>query len=172
MLILLESFNDSRISSEIDHVRQEIAIENEIENETVMVHIETIVHLAVIIVEVVAEHVVVAITSIGVVPINSDEVVVLVIISVGVVATISIKVVVNTMIHMNLINPDSARIIINQHGKIVVMEDAEEPTEVAYMIVHMIWVIIIDVMNSCQQVVKRIRRSVISFILRFSCFNR
>ncbi len=112
------------IISEIVHVHHVIVSD--------MVLHEMIVRLAVIIAEVVEEE---------------EEVVVAIILDVEAEVII-------TVINVNHINHVLGLIIINHHGKIVEEEDevalvAEEVS----MIVNVIWAVLIDLMNSCHQVV-------------------
>jgi hypothetical protein len=112
------------IISEIVHVHHVIVSD--------MVLHEMIVRLAVIIAEVVEE----------------EEVVVAIILDVEAVVII-------TVINVNHINHVLGLIIINHHGKIV-EEEGDEVALVAEevsMIVNVIWAVLIDLMNSCHQVV-------------------
>jgi len=113
--------------SEIVHVHHVIAID--------MVLHEMIVHLEVISVEVDEEE-------------EEEEEVVVIILDVVDVE----DVVVITIINVNRISHVLVLMIINHHGKIVEEEDVVVAEEV-FMIVNAIWAVIIDLMNSCHQVI-------------------
>lgn len=57
------------------------------------------------------------------------------------------------IINVNRINHVLDLIIVNKHGKIAEEEDVVVVVEEVFMIVNVIWVVIIDLMNSYHQVI-------------------